>query len=277
MVDDQTTESTGTENQAEPTGAENQAQETAEESYELEGGEPESQEQESEPETTTDEKPAPEREINQESVQKRINRAIREKGEADRARVAAEQKAAELEQQLNQRTQHEQAIPDLPDPYDPQYLEKIQARELALTQDATRKAQIEIEQKRQAEEDARRINENVDRMLKDAETHGIKQDDFIEADKTVSLFVRDPVLANFILSQKESALIVRHLADNVQELESLSKMGRLDAVAYIAGEIAPKARGYKPTLPNVPDPLDIPKGRGSAKNEDPAMKGVILE
>lgn len=279
---EQTTQSTETENQAMSTETENQA--NVDQGFEIEEGaeQPESDaEQQAAPETQTQ---TPERPINQEAVQKKINKAIKERYEEQRKREAAERELEQAKLRLQALDKQDVVIPEMPDAFDANFEAKIRARDEALRMQAIRQAEKEqqqrtLEQAKIAEAQTKRdqINGYVTTMFETAKQMGMKETDLRQADDTVAKFIRDPGLATFILSQKDAPLIINHLADNLSELETVSKMNPIEAAAYIATSVIPAAQRFKPTLPKTPEPIDIPTGKAKAAKNDPFLEGVTFE
>lgn len=280
-----TPQPTDAENQAQPTGAESQAQDDGldiddgtEEATEDQGAAAET-ETPSEQQTQTPEKP-----INQEAVQKRINKAIRERYEEQRKREEAERKLEEATQKLSAFDQKDITIPEFPDAFDPNFDQKIRARDEALKQQAMQQAQRDLQQRNaeqarmeKAQKQRDQVTGYVNSMFKNAEQMGIKEADLRQADDTVAMFIKDPGLATFILSQKDAPLIINHLAGNIAELETISRMNPIDAAAHIATSVIPAAQKYRPNLPSTPDPIDIPAGKSKGVKQSEYLDGVEFE
>lgn len=240
---------------------------------------------ESAAESTETETPAPMEEaqpINQEAVEKRISAITFQKYEERRKREEAE---AKLRQYEEQRARAKEAdIPPAPDPFDDDYQQKIAQREELIRRRAMAEAEKEFakrQQQREAEDQMRQkqaaIKANVERVQKKAMEYGIKDDELDEADKRVSMFIRDPSLANYILSHDKAPLIIKHLSGSIEELEKISGMDPVTAAGYIASEIAPKAANLKPKLSKAPDPVDIPEGKGAVKKTSKLLEGYSFE
>lgn len=277
--------STETKNQAQPTDAEqNQAQD---EGLEIDGGqEEEASEQKAEAEqpATDQQTETPEKPINQEAVQKRINKAIRERYEEQRKREAAEKQLEEARQKLSAFDKQDVTIPPMPDAFDPDFDNKIRQRDEALKQQAMQQAERDLVQRnaekaaqQQAQAKRDQINGYVKSMFANAEQMGIKEADLRQADDTVAMFIKDAGLAQFILSQKDAPLIINHLAGNIGELETISKMNPIEAAAHIASNTIPAARKYRPNIPTTPDPIDIPAGKAKGVKQSEYLDGVKFE
>lgn len=278
-----------------PTEAENQAQQPQqpeEQEFEMDGGQEapdESQEQKSdEPETEdppqTDKAEKPERPINQQAVDKRINKAIREKYEEKRKREKIEHELQQARQKLEQYDKKIVDIPDMPDAFDPNFDEKIKQRDEALKEQARIEAKKVIEQehlenqmRQQAQKDRDTINGYVQNMFSNAQKIGINEDELRQADDTVAGFIKDAGLATFILSQNDAPLIIHHLANNLSELENISRMNPIEAAAYIATSVTSSAKKYRPNIPTTPDPLDIPQGKAKGTKQSEYLDGVEFE
>ena len=265
------------ENEQQLTDAENQAEDN------IDYGEESSLEQETQ--TPEEEEQQEEHYINQEAVQKRINEITFDKNEEIRKREKLQEELDKLREDLEKRKASEEnlEIPDLPDVYDDDFEDKIKAREEIIRKvaEANAKKQYITEQERKVfqenfKREQEKIARQVDTMYSTAKDYGISKDELQEADKKVSGFIRDRSLAKFILDQKESALIVKHLSSSAQELEKISEMDPINASVYIATKVIPEASKLKPGLTKTPDPVDVPKSKSSSK-VDPFLKGVQFE
>lgn len=240
-------------------------------------------------EPTGAENPAPDEKepdplINQEAVQKKINSVIFRQKEEERKRQAAEKELEQYRQQMQRLREKEQEIPPAPDPFADDYSQQLAQREEMIRKQAIAQAERDWENKqrqRQAEDDMRRrqaeINENVDRMRKTALKYGISDAEFDEADQRVSMFVKDPALANFLISHEKAPLIVKHLSNSIAELEKISSMDPVTAAGYIASTIVPQAEKLRPQLSNAPKPLDVPDGKGAPQKIDKYLEGFTFE
>lgn len=223
--------------------------------------------------------------INQEAVNKKIAKVVARRKEAEAKAEAEKKRADELEAKLKEKepTVDEIVIPDLPDAYDPEYESKLAERDAAIQEKAIAKAKAE-----QAERDAqeaieqqqiearKRYEDQTTKMYETGEKVGIKKDDLQQAEQTLSLFIKDAGLAQFILAHEDSALIVNYLAQDVETLEKISSMPGTNAAVHVATQVLPEAKKFKPSVTKTPDPLDIPEGK-AAGNEDPYLKGVQFE
>ena len=232
-----------------------------------------------------DQKEEPRQEaINQEAVDKRINKLTFEKYEERRKREKIEQELEQARQKIAAQTQQEVIVPEMPDAFDPNFEEKIKARDEALRQQAMVQAKRDAErqsseqaQRRKLESDRETITGYVNSMFSEAKKIGIKEADLRQADDTVAMFIKDQGLARFILSQKEAPQIITQLAGNIAELESISKMDPISAAAHIASNVIPRAKSYKASISKTPEPLDIPKGKANSAKPDKFTDGYTFE
>jgi hypothetical protein len=278
MAEDQREQFSSTEDETQAEAGD----ETRVETFTIDGSEDETNELDN-AETKTEDSEQPL--INQEAVNKRINELTKEKYEERRKREALEARLTELERAKEKTAvEKEIEVPPMPDPYDPQFQALVAERDKAIEEkakaDAAKQSRAE-EQKRleqQKEQDiATRIQEQAKAMFDKGVEYGIKQEDLQQADKTVAMFVKDPSLAQFILSQDESALLVKHLASDISELEKISQMDVASSAAYIATQVLPKVGKMKPATPGAPDPLKVPRGKGGGEAQSPYLKNVTFE
>ena len=224
------------------------------------------------------------RPINQEAVQRKINKAIFARYEEARKREEAERKLEEAERKLAATDSKTVTVPDMPDLFDPDYDNKVKARDEALRAQAEANAIKALELKnaeqamqQQAEKEREKITGYISAMYDKAEKLGIKKDDLRQADDMVATFIKDPQLATFIISHDNAAQIINHLASNISELEQISKMNSIQAAAHIVTNVLPSANDFKPAIPSTPDPLEIPNGKPGGDKKSPYLEGVVME
>ena len=208
----------------------------------------------------------------------------------------AEKKAIELEKRELERqleefrsrapAQQKPVVPDLPDPFafsDDEYRQRIQQREQALIEqvqyDARQRA-IEDNRRQMAYQEQMKQQEELNGQIKSysdkATKFGIKPEELQVAGNTVAQFGMDDTLVSYILADDHGPLITKYLANNLTDLDELSRMPPTLAAVKIATTIKQKAASLKPKVNNAPDPLDAPRGAGSApKPKGP--QGAIFE
>ena len=279
----------------EPTEAENPAESEQPTEYDLQGVEMDSGE---EPEETPEElepqegvpsepeqtEPKP---MNQEAVNKKIDRLTFKRHEERRKREEAESRIAKMEAELNRYKKPEQGlvtVPELSDPFDSNFEIRLREREQALQHNARVTVRQQLEAKRQQEqakiETERAQQEVMDlstKMYSKAEKAGIAKDELQGYEQRVAMFVKSPELARFIMGHEESALIVKYLASNVTQLENISTMNPVNAAAHIVSSVVPNVNTLKPTPTKTPAPVDVPGGRGAAESESKFLEGVKFE
>jgi hypothetical protein len=239
-----------------------------------------------EPDDTPPEGKEGEKPVNQESVEKKINKLTFEKHEERRKREAAEQRIVDLEKKI-QESAAESAdivVPEMPDPLDAEYDDKLAARETAIRQlgEAEARKKLAQEQQDRAYQEAieaqqKEIQGHVDTMFATGETLGIKKDKLIEADKRVADFVKDSGVAKYIISHKDAPLLVTYLAASAESLEKLGRLDPISATEFLLTSVMPEAAKLRPGITNTPPPMDVPEGRGGAETPNPYLKGVTME
>ena len=225
--------------------------------------------------------------INQEAVNKRINKAIREKKEAEEKAVEEKRLRKEAEEKLEAATKTELPdIPALPDIMDADYELKMSQRDDIIKQHAVAQANkdhlAKLKADRQLEEQKADI-ENVKTMVAgfDKKTTEFKLDktELVEAQNTVGSFLTGKTeLARYLLSDDNGPLLVNYLAQNIEELEKISTMPQTTAAVYIATKISPQAMELKPktTKADAP-PYTPPSGKGKMDSENPVLAGCTFE
>lgn len=222
--------------------------------------------------------------INQEAVNKKINKVIREKKEAEEATVAERLRREELEVRLKELEQTGLPdIPPIPNYMDPNYEGKIKERDdiiIKHTQEASRIQALNDIKFAQAKADQDTLYAEVQNTIKkfDEKTEELKLDKqtLVESQNVVGSYLTGKQeLAQFLLS--ESPLNVLYLSQNLVEMEKVNKMSETKAAVYIATVIAPKAQGLKPKTTNAPSPSYDPKGNRTSKDKDPNEGNATYE
>lgn len=231
------------------------------------------------------EKEEDEDKINQASVQKKINKVIREKKEAEEKTVAETQKREELEAKikaLEKTTLPE--IPTVPDYMDPDYVKKLEARDAIIikhAQEASHKQMLEQANFAQAkvvqEANQAKIQQTIVNFDEKIAELKLDKQDLINGQNVVGSYIKGKQeLATFLL--EESPLNVLYLSQNLEEMEKVSKMSETKAAVYIATTIAPKAQELKPKTTNAPNPSYNSRGnRRVSKGKDPNEGNATYE
>ena len=242
----------------------------------------ESESEEDEDEENEDEEP---KFINQESVNKAINKQHKRFRDEERAHQETQRKLAEANKRLAELDKKEPpVIPPTPDPMDPQYPEKMKARDDAIKehthyeaeQNAAKK-QVETQQQEAASQQQQAMQKSIQNYQARTQELGLDPVKNAEAEKTIIGYNLHPGVAGFLLKDPNGPLIVEYLASNLDELGDLATMDPYEAVVHVRTAISPKASKLKPKLSNAPPPLKKPtKGKGSDPNKE-FMDGVTLE
>ena len=208
----------------------------------------------------------------QEIFNKTVGVKVAEKRAIEQEKLRLEKELAELRARVP--TQSQPVVPDLPDPFvlsDEEYRQRIQQRERALIEQAQyqarqraiednqRQAQYQAQMKQQEE-----LNASIKSYADRATKLGIKPEELQVAGSTVAQFGMDDTLVSYILADEHGPLITKYLSANLTELDELSRMPPTLAAVKIATTVKQKAASLKPKVNNAPDPLDTPRGAGSA-------------
>lgn len=160
-------------------------------------------------------------------------------------------------------------IPPMPDAFDDDYEEKVKKRDEALIAQAnfnaqqqayTQQAQIQQQQAQAAEQ--ARLAEQVTAYNKRASDLGIQKDELNAAANVVGSMGLSDELVKHILADSDGPLIVKHLAENMQEGFDLATMN-----PYLVGakldQIKASASALKPKTTKAPKPADVLQGNGA--------------
>ena len=220
----------------------------------------------------------------QEIFNKTVGVKVAEKRAIEQEKLQLQRELEELRAKVP--TQAKPDVPELPDPFalsDEEYRQRLQLRERALVEAAqydARQRAIEESQRQAAYQQQMKQQEELNASIKSysdkATQFGIKPEELQVAGNTVAQFGMDDTLVNYILADEHGPLITKYLSTNLTELDELSRMPPTLAAVKIATSIKQKAASLKPKVNNAPDPLDAPRGAGSApKPKGP--QGAIFE
>jgi len=141
-------------------------------------------------------------------------------------------------------------VPEIPDAYDPDFSEKVAARDAAI------KARFEFEQRqRQTEEQQRTLQQQAyhqqqqemqmkaEQYKERATAKGIRPEELQLAGQAIFQAGISEAVAKHILGDPEGPSIAVHLAKNLAELHKLSQLDPMSAAAHLALNVKPKLQG----------------------------------
>ncbi len=199
--------------------------------------------------------------VNQEAVQKAINKKHFEAQQAKRDLEAANKRIADFEaKQREVEVAKFSNIAPLPDSFDDDYESKMQARDLQIAQKAQFDAQqAQFNNQQQFEAQQKQQQKQIDMQTK-VQTYatrtkelGIGQDEMQAAGNTVAQYGLSDDLVLHILGDSDGPLITKHLAENPQEGFELASMSPYAVGSFLDG-IKAKAVALKPKTTNAPAP-----------------------
>jgi len=226
-----------------------------------------------------------------ENFQKSINRVTAQKYEQKRRADEAERQLNEIKQKEQEAQLNLQApeIPPIPDVYEMDedaYRKALTERDVAIQ----RKSQFDAQQMyiRQANEQQRQLaqqqqqianQETTDKFKKNAVNQGIDSTELTSIANTLVSAGLDsnPDLTMHIMAQDDGALIMKHLSENLGDLDQLMSTSNPYQAAAILDSVKAKAAALKPKQSQAPDPTPNIGGGGvdSGGNKHPALEGVI--
>ena len=192
---------------------------------------------------------------------------------------------AELESERKAREEAESKIPaktrpdilPMPDQYDENYAEKMQARDQSIARaadyDADERAKrkaLEMEEERRVIEQSQQLQATVDEYAKRAIRDGISEQELAQISDSISNFQLDDSIAKYILMDDSGALIAKYLASNLSELDEITRSDPTLGLAYIVEKVKPKASSLIVKTTDAPDPPELLKGSGMP----PRKRGV---
>lgn len=221
--------------------------------------------------------------IDNENIQKVINKKHFEAKEAQRQAEEYKKRLDEIEaRQREEEAKRYSSIPERPDPFDDDYDEKIALYEQQLQQ----KAQWDFQQKlaesqrlsaQQAEQakQAQEMQDKASAYTSKAKSLGISAEELQMAGNAVAQYGINDDLTMAILQDSDGPLITKYLASNPADIADLNSMNPYVAGAKLA-EIKQKAAQLKPKQTNAPEPATRVDGI-AADQTHPALHGVKYE
>lgn len=237
-------------------------------------------------ETQHEQKAETEQVIDNENVQKVINKKHFEAKEAERKAEEYKAKLAEYEaKQREEEARRYSNLPEAPDPFDDDYEQKLVNYNQALTEKAKFDARQEIYQQQQLQaqqieqaKKAEEIQQKAKAYTSKAGELGISAEELQSAGNTIAQYGISDDLTLAILQDNEGPLITKYLASNPTEILDLGNMNPYMAGAKLM-EIKQKAAQLKPKRTNAPEPAT--RLDGSTVNPDankyPLTKGAKFE
>ena len=216
--------------------------------------------------------PTPE-EVEVEKEQKRqaaFNTQYGKTKQAERERDALQ---AKLDEAAKANTQPPPEQGSFPNEFDYDTTEQFEAAKAGyinnLQANATYNAQIEAQNKQNqaAQQDAYNKQaasdaETAQTVLTKAKSYGIEEAEIQQNAQSLINYGMSTDVFRAIASDEESPLLMKHLAANSQEVQALSQMNPVQAGAYIATVLKPKAVALKPKASNAPEPATAVSGAG---------------
>lgn len=225
-------------------------------------------------------------ESGQDKVQQAINKQHRKYREEERAHQETQRELEAARQELAKaRGQDvEPEIPPLPDQYDEDYQEKIQAREAALTAHAEWKgrqsayAEQEANQQREAHFAAQQeLATMADGYAKRAKELGVNGESLQKASEVVTQYGVPDDLVRLLLQDEDGPLMTQYLATDIPMLDKLARMPAMQVGQFIEREVRPKADGLRPQSSDAPAPPETLGGAGPGADILGPHKGVTIE
>lgn len=221
--------------------------------------------------------------VSKEIHQKDVNNQHKKFRDEERGRKVEKDRAdkAELELEELRGKSGDITVPDLPEPYDEKFAEKLANRDAAIQ----RKAEFEAQEKRLADD---KVENDKAATLKAEDANKAQVAIFdgnmvalglnpvevkTAADKIIDYGISEG-LTDFILEDPDGPLMVQYLDQNPVELAEMNAMSSLSLFNHINKTVRAKAALLKPSTSGAPNPPIIPSGGGVPELEEPWEKGV---
>ena len=226
--------------------------------------------------------------VNQENINKVINKKHFEKMEAERRAIAAEAQVRDFQEKARLVEQQQiDNLPAMPDSFDDDYDQKIvdwqEAMQRKADFDANNRlvAASQRAQQQQAQmQQQQQINDRNTKFLDNAKASNISNNEMQGLFQTISDYggVGNDNAA-FIMDVPDAALIVKHLAANPQEITVMQQMNGYTLANHINVNVRAKAKALKPKQSSAPQPATNIQGGGAdqSQGKHALIKGFSIE
>jgi len=210
-----------------------------------------------------------------------LESVVKEKAFKEReARREAEQLQEQLAKLKAEQPQESRPnVPDLPDPFDDDFADKVRQRDEALAKavkfDAEQnmlQQQAQQAQQQQALQEQQLLNKRMQTYTERATALGVSSDDLRVAGQQVANYGIDDQVASFVLDHDQGPLITKYLSTSPMELDAIRQMSPMQAAVYIESSVKGKAAqlGVKKQT-TAPEPVEVLNGAGApVYDEGPA-------
>lgn len=211
-----------------------------------------------------------------EKFQKQMNKKHFQYKEEERKRIALERELDELRSKSEpQAITGPVEVPQIPDPFDDAYEQKIKARDQAIAANANYQVQARMQEQGKARElqarqraEVERQSELNDTLSKNIDSLGLDSEKVYAAHDTLSKYGVEPETAHFLLTDKDGPLIAMYFENNLQEFDDFMSRPGMERGMMIA-DLKAKASAYKPKTTNAPDPAPSISGRTAPADRGP--------
>lgn len=205
-----------------------------------------------------------------------------------------EERAQQLEQELERlRSQQQQPVaaspdgapevPPLPDIWEPDYEQKLAARDEAIAkrkeweiEQRYQKQQQEWEQQQQIQQQMQALQGRVQSYSERAEKLGVNAQQLAAAGNFLAQVGLPDGVTEYVLDEEHGPLITMHLAQNTADLQALSQLSPIKAAVYIDRQIKPKVARAIQRKASAPEPTETLKGSGAPPKQR-GPQGAVYE
>lgn len=202
-----------------------------------------------------------------------LRKAMAEKAFKERE---ARRRADELEKRLKELESKDSSVvnvPEMPDPFDDDYSQKMAARDEALLKkarfdavEANRIEQQAITQRDNERKEYERLQALQSQFAENGKRLGVDSKALDEAQDALISYGVSGELATTLLNDPEGPLLVQYLAANPLDLYDITNANPLQA-GLLLGKAKSKVSSLKPKPSSAPDPATVLEGRGVPKKE----------
>jgi hypothetical protein len=210
-------------------------------------------------------------EVNQDAINRAINRKHFEKMEEKRRADALEAELAEFKRKEQESLQQSvNNTPEMPDPYDADFEVKLRERDQAIRNAERFAYQQQLQQQEQAarqqqaqQEQLKDVQDALKTYDKRALEAGMTTEELQQAGNLVGSYGVPDSLQLAIVKDPDGPLITKYLAANPSEIESIKNLDPYSAAMHIERNLRAKAVALKPKASSTPAPATDIRGSGA--------------
>ena len=214
---------------------------------------------------------------------KAINKKHWQAKEAERQRDALQAELDTLKAGQQVAPAEAQVVPDAPDGFDDDYLEKLAARDDVIRRNAEIMAQAgyATQQAQTQQDEANRQQQAKNAEVRDAYAGratglGLEAEQVMTETAEIINFGISDAIYGMISTEADGPLLAHYLRQNPSELTAMQSMPVHQQVAHMTNVVRQGAESIKPKTSQAPPPPTDIRAGGALNEVDPLLEGLVI-